>query len=312
MPRQIRVAIVLLLGILLLPAAGRTQAALVVSGYSPEKHDRFENSSSFIGNPYNWSGVGRTNTGQWGTLVSPSFAISATHLAPGIGSLIRFYASNDPSIFIERQVVATVPTTQAGLANSSDLVLSQLSAPVSNDISAYPILSLPAKSDYIGQEIFVWGLDDGGDQASQRLGRNQITGLLDEFSAPALGASQGDVFIYDYDPAGGLGDDEARVEGGDSGAPSFVIAGGVPALVGIHWFRYEGADGLPGGPEGSGDTFVPSFIDELNAAISSLGSSETVFTVTAVPEPSSLWLVALAGVRICTRRRRCISDAVRR
>lgn len=277
-------------------------AALTIAGYDPQRHERFLNDADFIGSGYDWSGVGRNESGRWGVLLSPSFTVSATHAAPAIGSTLRFYATNDlGGSFVERQVVASTAVTQSGQVNSSDLVLTQLSGPASG-IMHYPVLSLPTLDDYVGQELFVWGQSSSDPaQYTMRLGRNEITAVLPTFSHPNLGSSIGDAFIYDYDTVNGVGDDEARVAGGDSGGPSFVIAaGGVPAVVGTHWFNYDGAS--VGVSQGSGDNLVPSFIDEMNSLMASSGSSERLTIISAVPEPSTLLLVTLAVGPLLFRR----------
>src|SRR5262245_30867025 len=47
--------------------------------------DRSNTGATFIGAAFNWSGVGQTVNGQWGTMISPSFFVSANHFHPGIG-----------------------------------------------------------------------------------------------------------------------------------------------------------------------------------------------------------------------------------
>src|SRR5882757_1294071 len=88
------------------------------------QYDRFDNSSTFIGNPANWpggppvnnpaspyvwSGVGRVVPGPldsrgdgsfndfWATMISPSFFVSAYHFHPQTGDTVRFYYGNDAS-----------------------------------------------------------------------------------------------------------------------------------------------------------------------------------------------------------------------
>lgn len=279
-------------------------AGMTINGYSPataDRYDRFNNSASFLGNPYDWSGVGRTNTGKWGTLVSPSFVISARHFAPEQGTQIRFYEGNDPAgTFVERTIGASIPLTQLGFQQASDLVVTQLSAPVAG-INFYPVAAPTSFSNLIGQEIYVWGQADAAVvQASMRLGRNEISGVI-----PALtdNVSTGTVFVFDYNTTSGLGPDEARVVVGDSGGPSFVIGPGGPTLIGVHWFNTEPSDNLTGNLQGSGDTLVSSFINEINSAMASVGSTERVI-VAAVPEPAAaLWWCAL-GMTCSLRRHR--------
>ncbi len=294
-----RFAICCLIACSLAPGMARKSSAdLLLQNYAPNKHDRFANSSDFIGKDYDWSGVGRSDTARWGTLISPSFALTATH-APTSGDL-RFYKTNNAADgFEERAVVST--TAMFGANTASDLSLVQLASPVV-DATYYPIVDLPSPASYQNLEIFTFGLSNTSPvQTNMRLGRNNVDQLLPEFSSPSLGSARGDVFTFDFDEIGGLGDDESKVQGGDSGAPSFAIIGSQPAVIGIHWFRFE-AGAFPGFETGSGDTFVPSFIDQLNTAMAATGSSERVTAISSVPEPSSLLfafliLAALGGYR---------------
>lgn len=284
-------------------AAPLALGGLTVNGYSPataDRYDRFNNSAAFLGNPYDWSGVGRTSTGKWGTLISPSFVISARHFAPDAGSTIRFYSSNDPGgTFVERTIGTSIPLTQMGFAGPSDLVLTPLSAPVAG-VKSYAIVAPTSPSNLIGQELYVWGQADMLPiEANMRLGRNEIFDVL-----PAVddGTSRGSVFVYDYNTTSGVGADEARLVTNDSGGPSFLLGSDGPALIGVHWFNTEPADGLTGPRQGSGDTLVSSFVNELNAAMASTGSAERV-RVVAVPEPSSLAVLVFAVGATLVRRR---------
>jgi hypothetical protein len=294
MSRQLRLIGQIL--VLVLGGWGTTHAALTVQGYQPALHDRFANDPSFIGAQYDWSGVGRT-TARWGTLISPSFIVSVNHFPPS--GTIRFYHSNDPNgSFEERTIVQSSALQQNGKGGLlSDVRLSRLDAPVSSNTTFYPILSLPNTADYINQTIYVFGRSNATTGfTTQRLGRNQIDAVFDI----QIGNVRNDAFIFDYDNPGGVGADEARVEVGDSGAPSFIIVNGKPALVGVHWFNYENDafDGQFG--RGSGDSFISLFVNELNTAMAAMGSNERV---TVVPEPGA-WIVVLAGTILASVRRR--------
>lgn len=286
--------------LLLVWFSAHSEAELIVSGFDSNQHNRFQNSPSFIGAPYDWSGIGRSGVGSglWGTLISPSFMVTATHFA--ISGEVTFFANNDPNGVKElRNVVSSTSLKMDGQTNVSDLTLVRLNAPVTN-VDFFPILANPN----VGDELFVFGLSNDlthGVQANVRVGKNNITEILPAFSHPALGSSVGDVFVYDYDPINGQGNNEARVQGGDSGGPSFVIVDGKPALVGVHWFTYTAGSGQP---PGSGDTLVSSFIDEINAAITLAGSAESVTMITAVPEPSSFTLTVFFAWPLVWRRSR--------
>lgn len=276
-------------------------AALVVNGYTPAtagKYDRFANDGAFIGSAYDWSGVGRTTSGRWGVLISPSFVLSAYHHMPSVDEEIRFYASNDPSgSYATNTILSRVRLTGTDLSLASDLALIQLGEATTG--AATYAIGNPA-TNLIGRELYVWGQANNSNKyLNVRLGRNEVTEVLPNFFA-SQSLGQGDVFTYDYDTsAAGLGGDEALLTTGDSGGPSFTIgADGLPELVGIHWFTYPDS----GPPQGSGDTLVTSFINQLNSAMAATGSSERV-TVAVVPEPNSLGLV-LAGLSVVLIRRR--------
>lgn len=275
-------------------AANPLAAALVVNGYSADKHDRFADDPAFIGSAYDWSGVGRTTSGRWGVLISPSFVLSSRHLAPIDGEKIRFYLSNDSTNgYVEKTIGSSL-----FMANS-DLMLTQLSD-ATVGVATYAIRNPAVK--LVGEELFVWGQASNPDVfLNTRLGRNVVSGILPGFSSPPDLVGQGDVFVYDYDTsAAGLGPDEAKVTDGDSGGPSFTIGPDGLEVVGVHWFKYDPK--LLGQLTGSGDTLVTSYINQLNEAMAARSSSERV-TVAAVPEPSALGLV-LAGLSLVFVRRR--------
>src|SRR5271163_2930070 len=62
----------------------------------PQQYARFYSGSdkAFIGQAYNWSGVGSDGY-SWATMISPTFFISANHDHPG--STLTFYSGNSLS-----------------------------------------------------------------------------------------------------------------------------------------------------------------------------------------------------------------------
>ena len=251
---------------------------------NPGVYDRFINSNNLIGTPYDWSGVGRTSGGQWATMVSANYFISATHAAPAIGQTITFYGNNN---LAGPQQVVTITGGQQILG--TDLWLGTGIGTATN----FATYSIAAPGDLTGSTVFMVGVGGSG----MRLGRNTVEGYLSGFSHPKLGASVTDTVIYDYDePVGGVGPDEAKVESGDSGAPTFVIVNNKPVLLGIHWFQYSGGD-FTNASSGSGDSLVPQYVSAINL---SMGVQQLV--ITAVPEPGSLALLGLPCV-VCLYRR---------
>ena len=188
---------------LLLCSCGLASAAMVVQGYNPANHDRFYVGAdkAFIGDPYNWSGVGVNGFASWATMISPDYFISANHSHPADGSTLTFYYSNDPNGGYE---TATVDSGQ--YIGDADVWLGKLSAPVSSNVAKYPVLSLPSLSAYVGLTVDTFGLSNSSIASqNQRLGRNVIT------------VDTAAVFEYNYD-APGLGADESLATSGDSGA----------------------------------------------------------------------------------------------
>ena len=165
----------------------------------------------------------------------------------------------------------------------TDLWLGKLATPVDAAVNYYPILLHDTEAAYVGTELFNYG-------KPSLVGRNVIEGFSDFTEG-----STGRVMIYDFDDNDviDVGGDETFLEGGDSGGPSFTVWNDRLALLGIHWFH--DTDSL----WESGETFVPAYIDDINAAMA--GESLTV-----VPEPTTLalWVVGLIGGFIAWRRRK--------
>jgi len=281
-------------------------AAMTVEGFTTAtagKYDRFLNDSSFIGNPANWpagpsagvsqfpwTGVGRGTAGRWGTIISPSYIISANHFPP-FGT-IRFYYTNDPNGLFEDHTIVSSQQIPGG-----DVWLGKLDAPVSNKIAISPLLLLPHESDYSGLGIHTFGLSDApagvdpinGNATMVRLGTNQIdlTAPYDNGNPTVIqklnvSGTLGWAFPYDYNPTipnpslpGQTIEqpNESFLNFGDSGAPSFFLySGGKPALVGTHWFNNTDTTLY------SGDTYLQKYVTSIQGAM----VGETLTTISPV------------------------------
>ena len=269
----------------LLLLAPFARADLTVQTLQPYRQDRFYTATglnppkAFLGQAFDWSGVGQsTTTGTWATMISPTYFLSANHFHPGTGETLTFYQDNTTDHPHSYTVAAGGLAINSG--GTTDLWLGQLTSPIpsADHITSYPVLDLPTHSNYLGLEIYVNGKPN-------RVGRNNI----DSFDT----YSNTNIMLYDYNTLTGLGADEAYIEPGDSGGPSFYNAYGALALVGLH-FVNEGpvAPGLS-----SGDTFVPDYISQLDAAM----VGDQVLTV--APEPAALSLLALGALSLLSRRR---------
>jgi hypothetical protein len=262
-----------LAAILLLSSAD--SFAIYLNQYQANVNQRFYSGAdnAFIGAGLDWSGV--NNGPSWATMISPSYFLSAGHYHPGAGAQLNFYSGNDLNVAPETHTVDNFGFQTSLNGGSSDVWLGRLTTPVSASITKYPILKLPAESDYIGQSIFVYG-HGSSYGAGNLVGLNKISVVNTLY----YNTRESEFFFN-----GNSGPSTAALIGGDSGGPSFVEYAGQLALVGIHYWScgtYVGAC--------QGDSFVPFYTDQIAA---SMGTEQLTY-VGAVPELST-WAMMLAG-----------------
>jgi hypothetical protein len=251
------------------------------------RNDRFYTGSdrAFIGQSYDWSGVGLSSGGSWATMISPTYFLSANHDHPGAGQTITFHTDDNPNGPTFTYTVASWSYQTQDDGYGSDLYLGQLTAPVDSSIAKYPVVELANDAAYTNLVNWTYGYPN-------RVGKNNISSITN-LNLISQGQGYTRVMYYTYNATGGQGFDEAYLEGGDSGGPSFVMEGGAPAVVGIHFVNsgpvYNGAV--------SGDSFVPFYISQLDNNMS--GGEQ----LTIVPEPAMLSLLALGGLALLRRAR---------
>lgn len=233
-------------------------------------HDRFYTAPAggaeraFIGEGYDWSGVGRSSNGAWITMISPSYFVSANHYHPGAGDTITFHENNNPAGATHAYTVASFGYDTNYAGQSSDLWLGKLTVPLSrkHHIAIYPVLALAAgDAAYAGVFMFAYGAPD-------RVGTNTIGAIVDDFE---IGRTRTMRYWFDAAEGTGTGAGDCHLIGGDSGGPSFAIVGGKLALVGVHFTTndtngvFDPEDSWPFGFGWSGDSFVPFYLDQLDA-----------------------------------------------
>ncbi len=259
-----RIVIILALLALAVPAS-QARAAMTIWNYQPKKHDRFYSAPdrAFIGEAYDWSGVGWSSgeypggeptpgRSDWATMISPQYFLAARHAKPEFGEDVTFYEGNTRT-----PAESHTYEVDSWSRNWGDLYLGRLTQPISANIAYYPILELPSNEGNANKNkiFFAYGRTD-------RVGRNKIDEVRDE----TAGGFTTRTMKYDYDHGtvgGGVGDDENLLESGDSGGPSFIDEGGELALIGAHWLRW-GSNPDPGEGIASSDSFVPHYIDFLH------------------------------------------------
>ncbi|TAE73242.1 MAG: hypothetical protein EAZ84_13240 [Verrucomicrobia bacterium] len=301
---------VLLIATASLPA----QAALVIAGSSPATNDRFANHPSFVAASQNWSGVGRSNSGAWATLLSPNVFVSATHFHPGIGSTVTFYPGNDPA-------ATSLSRTVAGGQQiaGTDLWIGHFSSALPASIQSYPRVTIPissgnfASSGVAGANALLSGVSTSPSYGSSQtlahaVGTNRIEAFIPGVSD---GSSSGDTLItvrnFSGDTAFGYSTTtyESQLTVGDSGSPLMLISNGQLYLAGIAWAIAQ-ADIDPGPLVATRDLSIYTYTGNLETNISSY------IGLNSVPEPSLLALAAISLPIIQRRRRKHEPEPMRR
>ncbi len=263
--------------------------ALSLQNYSAASHHRFANDPAFIGNDYDWSGV--AYNGDWATRISDTYYVTAWHAR--VSGTLTFYEDNDP---LGNTVTVNAPSLTR--ISNTDIAIGRFSSSPGPTIAIYGIAdqfttqATFASSSYYDMEAFVVGLNNTGTGTTQfRVGRNELDGFYDDVVLVPPAANVTDMITYDRDTPG-LGADEAYLQSGDSGGPTFITIGSELVLIGIH----AGTD-----PTLSADSFLTNYITEISAIVEAGGESLTL--ISPVPEPSSSLLIALGAVILSLRRR---------
>jgi autotransporter-associated beta strand protein len=251
--------------------------ALDVTGYTPARHNRFASGyptnpvantdPSFIGSGYDWSGIGwdANLASRSVAMLGPTFFLEAKHYALGAGVAVNFFPANAApgSAPISRTVQAS--SGGLGPSSSSDLCIGTLSSPLtpSDHVAYYPILFLGySTSSYLNQNLLVYGF-------TSRIGTGTVN-QVSEFT---------DTSGYYFSLPFNYAQDSAAFQSGDSGSPSFFVAGGNIYLAGAHY----AVDQLPN-PTVGFDSALPMMLNYVEDYMAASGYLPYVVT-----PPTAAW-----------------------
>lgn len=253
--------------------------AIHIRNYSATRHNRFSSgfpsapiantNPTFIAHGLDLTGVGwyAPNTRVQFALVGRQHVLTATHLAQYIGTNQIKFLSQSGQVIV-RNLGNKIVIQDSG--NDTDLTLISLDSPIdaSDLVTPLPYLNLPNNAAYLGLDAGIVGW-------TTRIGSNQIGSVEASPRNVNYGGSVGTLLTrflsHEYPTASG-GDDEAYFEPDDSGSPTYVVTGGVAALVGLH--DYYVTEDPPGpSPEVTRnfDIFVPHYAAQLNTTMASGG-----------------------------------------
>jgi hypothetical protein len=295
-------AIVLTSVFLMLSMSCPGRSAITIDGYKAAKNDRFTNSPDFIGAKFDWSGVGRANSGQWVTLISRNVVVSAFHSSPGTNLVVNFYPSNDPS---SAPIQRTVTSTNQKIG-ATDLWVGVLNENVPESIKQYNFVNTflepgmtPSAGAFSDVNAYMVGISPeifSGLGESQAIGRNLVSEYVENVGFE--GNADNDSLTLNFDPAtvSKHVEFEARLASRDSGAPLFIEFTNPDTqkadllLLGINAFV-----GDLNGVDLSGVNYIGNQATAINQFIS----------INAVPEPSSslLILTTMMGGGLLARRK---------
>ncbi len=209
--------------------------ALVNQTTSPARHDRFYVGvdKNLIGSSYNWSGVGRSSSGQYATLITRDCYATCSHWNVGVGNTIRFYNGNLPTSPYEDRTVVSETLV------SGDVTVGRFSSPLPAGYASYSVLNTSKPTDLMRPlNGFLFGRTDpvGLDyRLSQKLAKIQ-TWIWSQTKSPAPTASfsSGTLFTR-FDLTVTNSDGPQSLQVGDSGGPLFTVFDGTPTLIGANF-----------------------------------------------------------------------------
>lgn len=194
-------------------------------------------------------------------LVSPRHFVYASHYPLGADWNIAFLGTDGQQHLY--QIESQVPIINT-LGQQTDLMLCTLTGEVeaSTGITPFPVLNLAGEPDYLAKPMIVFG-------GFVRAGTTPLAGFTTLVNDPGFDTTRFAYFDYNHDAGNPR---ECDYQGGDSGAPSFIMDGGKPAIIGIASGRDpQGWGGLPANVSRNYIAFIPAYLPQLDAAMETKG-----------------------------------------
>ena len=223
------------------------RADLQVFGYQDRLHDPFYVGAdkAFIGASYNWSGYGRVEDPLGTGIELEECRDDLRQLLPhrqslqadprrrpgGAAPKVRFYRTTDPNgEYWESEIAVEAGAYKGTQVASSDLWVGKLAQTPPSWVMRYPLAQAP-RSDELS---LVYRTTTCSSSARIRPAARRACASAAMKSRPVN--SYG-TYQWDYNPAAGFGADEAQTQTGDSGSPSFFIAGAHSRACGSSYAR---------------------------------------------------------------------------
>jgi hypothetical protein len=278
-------AFFLLVGLLALKLP--LSAAMLIDGYDPLANDRFANDPSFIAAAYDLSGLARSSSNKWGTLISPNVFLASEHWHPAVGNTLTFFETNDP---LGASTVRTVIGGQR--VGASDIWVGILDHSLPAEYTPFPFLDEPIaditdfeNASIFNAEVFMVGRSATGTSVTNvAMGRNVIDrwnqsisdGDTTDSALEAISQLPGDPDFVAY---------ESFLQLYDSSAPVLQEVGGELKIIALNWYIQEDYDINPHPKQTelvdlSGFSYVGNYAAEIQGIIDAFEVDATAAYIT--------------------------------
>lgn len=236
---------------------------------------------SFLLAGFDTTGVGWyvQDTRRQFAMISPQHFVCATHFRPAATGQVRFLGSDGVVYTHEIERVEIVRDS----GGSTDLSVGTLEVPVDTSvIQPFAYADLPTEQSYVGAGSVFGRTTQAGETTFLGLSNLTDPELADSFNNTRY-------LILSYNSSSGSPND-AFLEGGDSGSPSFFELNGELAVAATNSLVAETPNTLLGL-----SAFLPFYVDEVNALMADEG-----FQLSS-SSPSTTTLSASQGVTATLR-----------